>query len=506
VLPHRRRRLALERRPRLCPPPHHAPRHAPCAEQIGVTEFDGYEKDEADSKIFAIVKDGVSVESANAGDEVYVVLDHTPFYGESGGQVGDTGSFSANGKRIADIIDTQKPLEDFIVHEAVLTAPIKLGGSVHAAIDAHLRNRTRANHSATHLLHKALRDQLGAHVTQKGSLVDADRLRFDFSHPKAVSAEEIAAIEREVNSVIARGGAVDCKEMAPDDAIKAGAMALFGEKYGERVRVLSMGIRDQALGISEENHSSNPQSPMPNPYSIELCGGTHVRNVSDIQLFKITSEGSVASGIRRIEAVTGERVREHLESELEKLRAQEQKLRDDQAQLLTSLSRELKKSTAAPENLGKNIFADYARISATLTQSIAQLQEENKKLSKELAEKKKQAALGDSKAEVEKIGAYTFIGKIFDGLDPKELRDVANGFLKQADIVAVGTNVEGKGSVVVGVNKPHSEKISAVALVQTAVAELGGKGGGGKPDMAQGGGPEAGKLASALEKIKNLID
>jgi alanyl-tRNA synthetase len=474
-------------------------------EQLGNTEFVGYEKDEADCKIFAIVKNGVSVESADAGDEVFIVLDHTPFYGESGGQVGDTGEFSAGGRKIATILDTQKPLEDFIIHKAKLHAPIRLADSVHAAIDSARRNRIRSNHSVTHLLHKALRDKLGAHVTQKGSLVADDRLRFDISHPKAVGAEELAFIETTVNEVVARGGVVECKEMAPDDAIKAGAMALFGEKYGDRVRVLSMG----------KNHDGST-------YSVELCGGTHVRDTSDIQIFKITSEGSVAAGIRRIEATTGENVRRFWLERLADLTEKAAALYRDHLRLHGELAdAQSKLSSQATEKPLPAINGDAKAIEGAPLSSLTALassecsklegyqtalQEENRKLTKLLAEAKKQLALGsDTAAKPETIGAYQFIGKAFDGLDPKELRDMANGYLKQADVVVVATNVEGKASVVVGVNKPHSDKISAVTLVQAAVAELGGKGGGGKPEIAQGGGPDVAKIDAAVTKIKSIL-
>ena len=465
-------------------------------EQFGVTEFDGYEKDESDSRIFAIVRDGASVESANAGEEVFIVLDHTPFYGESGGQIGDTGILTANGKKVADIVDTQKPVEDFIIHKARLSAPIRLADSVHAAIDSARRNATRANHSATHLLHKALRDALGAHVTQKGSLVAPDRLRFDFSHTKPVSREEIAAIEKKVNEVVARNTPVACKVMAPDDAIKAGAMALFGEKYGDKVRVLSMGVDNDAT------------------YSTELCGGTHVRNTGDIGLFKVISEGSVASGIRRIEATTGEGVRQFFEKDLARQYEQLQKLQQDNTKLLADLGKTGRNASYhySPDMLKgkplKDLNGIYEKEMALQQELIQKIQDENKKLTKELAETRKQAALsavGDAKKET--IGSVQFIGKVFDGLDPKELRGVAEQLLKQIEpgIVVVGTNFDGKGSVVVGVDKFLTSKYSAVTLVQAAVAELGGKGGGGRPEMAQGGGPEADKMESAVSKIKTLL-
>jgi alanyl-tRNA synthetase len=470
-------------------------------EKIGATRFLGYEQDEATAKVLAIVKSGEEVTSANGGDEVFIVLDQTPFYGESGGQVGDTGSFS----NAATILDTQKPLEDFIVHQAKLSAALKVGDSVHAAIDTTRRNRIRANHSVTHLLHRALRDALGVHVTQKGSLVADDRLRFDISHPKAVGAQELASVEQMVNDVVARGGAVECQEMAPDDAIKAGAMALFGEKYGDKVRVL--GIGKNADGSA---------------YSVELCGGTHVRDTADIQLFKITSEGSVAAGIRRIEATTGENVRRFWQQRLSELQekadalyAEHLRLHGELKDIRTKLQAAHAEAPVAAvkgdaQKLEKTPLAGLTAIAsaecAALEAHLNALQEENKKLGKLLADAKKQLALGsDAGAKPEAIGAYQFIGKAFDGLDPKELRDVANGYLKQADIVAVFTAMEGKASVLVGVGKPHSEKISAVALVQAAVAELGGKGGGGKPDMAQGGGPDVAKIDAALVKIKSLL-
>jgi len=461
-------------------------------EKIGGTEFLGYDVDEADGKVLAIVKGGGEVQSAGAGDDVFIVLDKTPFYGESGGQVGDTGEFTGR----AIISDTQKPLDDFIVHHAKLTAPLNVGDNVHAVIDTPLRDATRANHSATHLLHKALRDALGEHVTQKGSLVDSSRLRFDFSHTKGVAPDELLAIERKVNDVVARNTPVECKVMTPDDAIKAGAMALFGEKYGDKVRVLSMGVHDDKT------------------YSTELCGGTHVRHTGDIGLFKIISEGSVASGIRRIEAVTGEGVRGYFIEELNKLREQLLKLTEEHTRLLNAMALPLPATPPAGEGITsaiktaplKELNALYAEASESAQKSIQRLQDDNKKLSKQLAEAKKQQALGNAgDVKAETVGSVTFIGKSFEGLDPKELRGVAETFAKQADVVAVGTNVEGKASVVVSVAKSLTDKISAVTLVQAAVAELGGKGGGGKPDMAQGGGPDAAKLLDALGKIKSLL-
>jgi alanyl-tRNA synthetase len=463
---------------------------------IKPTQFTGYDEDKSEGKVLAIVKNGEAVSSANEGDAVFIILDKTPFYGESGGQVGDTGTFTRNGMVTAEITDTLKPTESFHAHEAKLKFPLQVGDTVFAAINVGLRNQTRANHSATHLLHKALRDALGDHVTQKGSLVSPERLRFDISHPKAVSKEEIAAAERKVNEVVARDTAVDCKEMAPDDAIKAGAMALFGEKYGDKVRVLTMGVDNGK------------------PYSVELCGGTHVRRTGDISLFKITSEGSVASGVRRLEAVTGEAVRDYMVENLSKQYEQLQKLKEDNARLLADLSGDRKATvtyTFSADIIKKAALKDlnalYDKESAAQQQATQTLLDENKKLGKELSEFKKQQAMGDSKVNKEMIGDITFMGKAFNGLDPKELRTIAEGYLKEAahGIAAVATNVEGKASVVIAISKPLAEKISAVTLVQAAVAELGGKGGGGRPEMAQGGGPDGDKLDAALAKVKSLV-
>ena len=469
-------------------------------EKLGGNKFLGYEADSAEAKIIAIVKDGAEVTSANAGDKVFVVLDQTPFYGESGGQVGDIGWFenSTNAplNRLATISNTSKPLDDFFVHEAFLANNVKIGDKITATIDTKNRNAIRANHSATHLLHKALRDVLGEHVTQKGSQVTADRLRFDISHNKPVSRAEIAEVEKRVNEVIARGGAVECKEMSPDEAIVAGAMALFGEKYGDKVRV---------LGIGKSAAGSN--------YSVELCGGTHARDVADIGLLKITSEGSVAAGIRRLEAVTGSKVVSYMNAELAKLYEQVSKLRQDRGKLIqehTVMGTKFDGNISAiekPQEIKsiKDAAIIYDKETARLEYAVNELQEQNKKLNKQLAEVKKQAALGDATATAEKVGTYNFIAKTFDGLDPKELRQLAEGYIKQADIALVATNVEGKVSVVVAVASAHSANVSAVTLVQAAVAELGGKGGGGKPDLAQGGGADANALPKAIKKIKSLI-
>jgi len=447
-------------------------------EKIGGTKFLGYDAHDADATVKAIVKDGAEAASANAGDEVSIILDQTPFYGESGGQVGDMGTFAG----IADITDTAKPLDEFFVHHAKLTAPLKVGDKVKAVVDTERRNKVVSNHSATHLLHKALRDALGNHVAQKGSLVDDQKLRFDFSHGKGMSKEEISVIEKEVNAQVAMQRNVDCREMAPEDAIAAGAMALFGEKYGDKVRVLTIGN------------------------SVELCGGIHVKNTGDIGLFKITSEGSVASGVRRVEAVTGESVREFFIESLSKQDEQLQKLFSDHKALSPESKETVPALDAGALKTAKLLAlpALYDSLYSAQLDAMTRLQEANKKLQKEAADRKKQEAMSAASASVsvESVGGVNYIGKAFEGLDPKELRSIAEMYLKQADVVAVATNTEGKASVVVG---SKNASISAVPLIQAAVAILGGKGGGGKPDMAQGGGPLAAEIDSALSEVKKLV-
>jgi len=431
------------------------------AEEHGSTEFTGYVSEQGEGQLLAIVKDGKRADSAAAGDEVVLVTNQTPFYGESGGQMGDAGTITGdNGLEIA-IEDTAKPLGRLHAHRGkVLSGAVKLGDALSLSVDADRRTRIRANHSATHLLHAALRNRLGGHVTQKGSLVAADRLRFDFSHPKALSPEDIAAVEAEVNAHIRENDEVTTRLMTPDAAIEAGAMALFGEKYGDEVRVLSMGRGDAKS------------------YSVELCGGTHVSALGDIALFKIVSESAVSSGVRRIEALTGEAARLWLVH------------RDDQ----------LKAAAAALKTSPDDVPA-----------RIAALVDERRKLERELAEARKALALGGGgKAEAagpEDIAGVKFQAQVVDGLDPKGLR----GLVDEAK-VALGSGVslivavnEGRASVAAGVTADLVERISAVDLVKAAVAALGGQGGGGRADMAQGGGPDGAKAADAVAAARDIL-
>ena len=429
------------------------------AETNGSTEFTGYGSTVGEGQVIALVKDGVQVDAASAGDELVVLTNQTPFYGESGGQMGDSGTIATLGGAKAAVSDTGKPLGRLHAHHAKLEAgSLKVGDTVQLTVDAERRDRIRANHSATHLLHAALRNRLGGHVTQKGSLVAEDRFRFDFSHPKALTPEEIADVEADVNAQIRGNEAVTTRLMTPDDAIAAGALALFGEKYGDEVRVLSM-------GKATDNH-----------YSVELCGGTHVRALGDIALLKIIGESAVSSGVRRIEALTGDAARMWLNGRDEALKAAA-------AALKTS-----------PDDVPARV---------------AQLAEALKKAERELADAKKALAMGGGGAAsgpaVEQVGNTAFIAQVVDGLDPKELRGTVDGLKKQvgsgvAMLVAVN---DGRASVAVGVTDGITH--NAVDLVKLAVAALGGQGGGGRPDMAQGGGPDGGAADAAVAAVKAAL-
>ena len=431
------------------------------AEEVGATEFTGYLGHDGEGLVVALVKDGARVESAGEGDAVIVLVNQTPFYGESGGQTGDTGTISSDKGLQADVEDTSKPLGKLHAHHAVIrSGAIAVGDAVLLHVDAGRRAKIRANHSATHLLHAALRKRLGSHVTQKGSLVAPDYFRFDFSHPKPMTREEIELVEADVNRLIRSNSEVGIRLMSMDDAIESGAMALFGEKYGEEVRVLSMGIEDEAT------------------YSVELCGGTHVHALGDIQLFKITGESAVAAGVRRIEALTGEAARQYLSQ-------REDRLKEAAAAL-----------KAAPDDVP-------ARVAGLL--------EERRRLERELAEAKKALALGgggkNEAAGPEQVGDVKFIGQVLDGMDPKQLRglvDEAKARVGSGVVALVAVN-DGRATVAVGVTDDLIASRNAVDLVRKAVAAVGGQGGGGRPDMAQGGGPDGGKAAEALAAVRSAL-
>ena len=433
------------------------------AEEHGATEFTGYSGDEGEGVVLAIVRDGQRVERAEIGQTVEVLLNQTPFYAESGGQIGDTGKLITLNGFVGEVEDTSKLLAKLhVLRTKVVEGELSVGETVHQVVDAERRNRVRANHSATHLLHAALRRHLGTHVTQKGSLVAPDYFRFDFSHPKAMTREEIEAVETEVNAQIRSNEPVTTRLMTPDAAIAAGAMALFGEKYGDEVRVLSMGRFDEG------------------DYSVELCGGTHVRALGDIQLLEIISESAVSSGVRRIEALTGEAARRWLSE-------RDTRLREAAATLKSS-----------PDEVP-------ARIAA--------LVEERKRLERELADAKKALAMGGGSAKAqgpapEDVNGHKFLGQVVEGFDPKGLRAAVDDMKKRlgSGIGALVAVNEGRASVAVGVTDDLAGQVSAVDLVKAAVATLGGQGGGGRADMAQGGGPDGSKAQEALEAVKDALE
>ncbi|MBN9538247.1 MAG: alanine--tRNA ligase [Alphaproteobacteria bacterium 65-37] len=434
-------------------------------QKAGATEFLGYDTERAEGQIKAILLDGKEVSSLKANQTGWIITNQTPFYAESGGQQGDQGQL-VSGANQGDVLDVQKMVGDLHAHHTkVAKGELKVGDDLVMTVDPIRRAQLRAHHSATHLLHEALRRHLGEHVTQKGSLVAPDRLRFDISHTKAISAEELKRIEDEVNDRIRHNSAVLTRLMTPEEAIAAGAMALFGEKYGEEVRVLSMG--------SDEGGDK---------YSVELCGGTHARRTGDIGLFKIVGEGAVSAGVRRIEALAGHAAEAHVRH---------------QAELLAEAAATLK---VRAEDLP-------ARLAA--------LVEGQRRVERELAEARKALALaggggaggGNAADDVRDVGGVKLIGRVLNGVPGKDLKGMADEFKKKlgSGVVALIGVEDGKASAVVGVTDDLSKTLSAVELVKAGVAALGGKGGGGRADMAQGGGPDAAKAPEALKAIEAAL-
>ena len=426
-------------------------------EKFGGTEFLGYSTETAEAEILAVVVEGESVAAASAGQSVALVLNQTPFYGESGGQVGDTGRIVAPGL-IVEITDTQKRLGDLFVHIGrVVEGEVAAGLAVAATVDHGRRGAIRAHHSATHLLHAALRDRLGAHVAQKGSLNAPDRLRFDVSQPTPITREDLAVVEAAVNAQIRANTEVTTRLMTPDAAVAEGAMALFGEKYGDEVRVVGM-------GTPGEKH----------PYSVELCGGTHVARTGDIGLFRITGESAVSAGVRRIEAVTGASAEEAIgQSERRLLEA---------AALLR----------VAP---------------GELTERLTQLLEDRRKLERQVAELQKKVATGGGAAAIEQVAGISLAARNLGDVPARDLKGMAEAIANDlgSGVVVVVSTAEGKASVVVRVSTDLVGKLNAVDLVRVASIALGGKGGGGRPDLAQAGGPDAGAAEAALDAIRAAL-
>ncbi|SDB54670.1 alanine--tRNA ligase [Belnapia rosea] len=431
-------------------------------ERVGASEFLGYSTEAAEGEILAILQDGKPVESAGPGAEVAVVLNQTPFYAESGGQVGDAGLISAGEACRIVVRDTQKKLGDLFVHYGTVAhGEARPGLAVLAEVDHTRRGAIRAHHSATHLLHEALRRRLGTHVAQKGSLNAPDRLRFDVSQPTPMTAEDLAWTETEVNARIRENAEVTTRLMTPEQAVGIGAMALFGEKYGDEVRVVAMGhdpAATEKLGV----------------YSLELCGGTHVRRTGDIGLFKIVSEGAVSAGVRRVEAVTGEAALALIE---------------DQARQLSEAALALR---VAP---------------AEVPARVAALVEDRRRLEREVSELRKKLATGGAAAEAETIGGLRVALRNLGDIPARDLKGVAEAILKggTADVAALVSTAEGKASIVVGIGEAARGQADAVALVRAASAAAGGKGGGGRPEMAQAGGPDAALADAALDAVRAAL-
>ncbi len=436
-------------------------------DELGATEFLGYETEAAEGVVKALVQGGSRVSSAKAGETVQVILNQTPFYAESGGQVGDQGLIRTVTGR-ARVLDVKKRAGSLFVHEAEIEeGEIVQGEAAELSVNHARRRAIRANHSATHLLHEALRGHLGDHVAQRGSLVAPDRLRFDFAHQKPMSPEEIATVEAEVNGYIRQNAAVSTRIMTPDEAQEMGARALFGEKYGDEVRVVSMGRRPEG--------ATGPAGPV---YSLELCGGTHVKRTGDIGLLKVVGEAASSAGVRRVEALTGAAALEHLEA---------------QERALASVASALRvRPTDAPE-----------RVQALL--------DERKALQVEVADLRRKVALGSgagpAQAEAREVGGVKFLAQSLSGISPKDLRGLIDEHKSRlgSGAILLIAEADGKAAVAAGVTDDLTSRISAVDLVRAAVEAVGGKGGGGRPDLAQGGGPDASRAGEAIAAAERVL-
>ncbi len=429
-------------------------------DRLGPSQFVGYEEIEITAELLSIVEGGRELDGALTGASVQAVFDRTPFYAESGGQAGDQGEAEWEGGR-GRVTDVQKQAGDLFVHDLeILEGSLAPGALVRLVVDAGRRAQTRANHSATHLLHAALRNVLGPHVTQKGQMVDGERIRFDFSHGAPVTPDEIDRIEAEVNAVVRQNLPAETELMAPKEAMAAGAMALFGEKYGDTVRVLTLGQSLAGEGA----------------YSVELCGGTHVARTGDIAIFKVVQEQGVAAGVRRIEALTGESARRWLL---------------DQAAVSKALADQFK-----------------VPVSDVPTR-VATLEAQRRQLEKELGEAKRQLAMGGGSgggvaAGPEDIAGVQLLARVMEGVGGKDLRPIAEEFKKQLPdgVIALVGSADGKAAVTVAVTGAAQSRFNAVELAKAAVVAMGGQGAGGRPDFAQGGAPDGAKAAEGLAAIR----
>ncbi|WP_029618285.1 alanine--tRNA ligase [Pseudorhizobium marinum] len=436
-------------------------------EKHGATEFLGYDTESAEGVVQALVRDGAVVDSVSAGDTVQVVVSQTPFYGESGGQMGDTGVISTDHARL-EVTDTQKKGEGVFVHIAkVVSGTLKTNEPVALTVDHARRSRLRSNHSATHLLHEALREVLGTHVAQKGSLVAPERLRFDISHPKPLTVEEMQRVEEMANAIVLQNAPVTTRLMSVDDAIAEGAMALFGEKYGDEVRVVSMGV-------------STDGDKAGKAYSIELCGGTHVNATGDIGLVRVLSESAVGAGVRRVEAVTGAAALAYLSEQDERVKTLASTLKVQPAEVVS-------------------------RVEA--------LMDERRKLERELGDAKRRLAMGGASqdggaSDIRDVSGIKYLGKVLEGIDAKDLKGLADdskASLGSGVVSLIGVSADGKASAVVAVTQDLTDRFSAVDLVRIASVALGGKGGGGRPDMAQAGGPDGTKAQAAVDAVAEAL-
>jgi alanyl-tRNA synthetase len=432
------------------------------ADKVGPTEFLGYETETAEGVVTALVRDGRMVDELKAGEEGYVVLNQTPFYGESGGQVGDTGTMALE-QNAAEVLDTVKNQGVFGHRVKVTAGALRIGTPLGLVVDHQRRSAIRANHSATHLLHEALRLVLGDHVAQRGSLVTPDRLRFDFVHTKPITPQELAEVEDIANDIVLQNSPVETRLMGVEEAKQSGARALFGEKYGDEVRVVSMGDpTGNALG-----------------WSVELCGGTHVRRTGDIGLITVLGDSGVAAGVRRIEALTARGARHHARTN---------------ANLVQSAADVLR---TAPADILPRIEA---------------LQDNLKKSERALSEAQKKLALGGASGAAapaaETVNGTAFVGRVVEGVQARDLRGLVDAEKKKlgSGVVALVLKGEdGKGTVAIGVTDDLTGKFSAADLVKQATAALGGQGGGGRPDMAQGGGPDGGKATDAVAAVRSAL-
>jgi alanyl-tRNA synthetase len=435
-------------------------------ERLGPTVFVGYEQSETVAEVIALVREAAEIDAvdATAGEiTVEVLVDQTPFYAESGGQASDIGEVEWPGGA-GKLVAVTKQAGDLHVHTITVTSgTLAAGGRLRLAIDADARTRTRANHSAAHLVHAALKNVLGPHVAQKGQMVDSERMRFDYSHGAQLTADELDRVEAEVNAVIRQNLPAETKNMSPNEAIEAGAIALFGEKYGDSVRVLTLG---QALAGE-------------GAYSVELCGGTHVARTGDIALFKVIAETGIAAGVRRVEAVTGEAARRYLL---------------DQAAVARGLAEQFKVPVADVPERVEALFA------------------ERKRLERELGDAKRKIAMGGAGGAappaIEEINGVKFIGRVFEGVDGKALRPMIEELRAQVGsgvVAVVGVSEEGKASVAITVTQDLTGRFSAADLIKLAVPAMGGQGGGGRPDFAQGGAPDGSQAQAGVDAVKAAL-